>query len=161
VSLIGLLLGPHSKVLALLGHTGAVDTPEDQPPAETSAPIPLYPDGPLREKTWDVEADGPLTQATLEARFAPPARFRVSPSRYPVGSRLKLTAAAGLCFVIRGTCRLRCPEPLLLRPGQYAALPGGDFELRVVGSEPVELIRVFEVNGDTQAPAPAAPPPAD
>lgn len=125
------------------------------------APIPLYPEGPLRERTWDAKADGPLTQETLEAHFAPPARYRVLPSRYPVGSRLKLTAAPGLCFVVRGVCRLRCPEPLLLRPGQYAALPGGDFELRVVGSEPVELIRVFEVRGDVGAPSPVPRPPAE
>ena len=142
-----------------------MDTPEDdaEPAAEAAdsvAPIPLYPEGPLREKTWDAAADGPLNQETLAARFAPPARFRIAPARYPVGCRLKLTAAAGLCFVVRGTCRLRCPEPLLLRPGQYAALPGGDFELRVVGKEPVELIRVFEVDGNTQAPAPP-PPSAD
>lgn len=157
-----------------------MDTPEDEPTplvlepgdappeavegadadaGEEREPIPLYPDGPLREKTWDEAKDGPLSQETLEERFAPPARFRVAPSRYPVGARLHLTSAPGLCFVVKGTCRLRCPEPLLLKPGQYAALPGGDFELRVVGSEPVELIRVFEVKGNTQAPAPAAPPP--
>lgn len=138
-----------------------MDTPEDDPAPEAAPPIPLYPDGPLREETWDPEADGPLTLAVLEARFAPPSRFRITPGRYPAGSRLKLSAAPGLCFVLRGTCRIRCPEPLLLRPGQYAALPGGDFELRVVGAEPVELIRVFEVDGDAQAPAPAAPTPPD
>jgi quercetin dioxygenase-like cupin family protein len=97
-------------------------------------------------QNWDHSEWGPASLETIRLLHRPGERFRVSPGRYDPGESFPEAARAGRRYVLAGSCSFtKGGEVWELRAGEFADLPGGQFEFRVLGDSPVELVSVWEL----------------
>ncbi len=136
------------------------DLPENETETPEAAPVPLHLGAFLEAHDWDQETYGVLCEAALRSKYQPPERFVFQSTRFPVGAKFKGVAKQGLCFVVRGMCRYRFHDVVLIRANQYAELPEGEYEFQVVGPMPLEILRVFEAPRE-KPKSPAALPPSE
>ena len=93
---------------------------------------------------WDYDRLGPLSLEAVRALHQPAERFRVTPSRYPAGTAFAGTARVGRRYILAGACVFTLGEGTWeLHAGDIVDLPEGDYQFRVLGGEPVELVTVW------------------
>lgn len=97
-------------------------------------------------QTWDHTHWGSPSLEAIRAMHQPSDRFRISPSRYKPGTAFGFAARAGRKYILTGACAITFGElKWELQAGDVVDLPAGKFDFRVLGSESVELISVWEL----------------
>jgi hypothetical protein len=95
---------------------------------------------------WDFDRWGPPSVEAIRALHQPASRYRISPASYLAGTAFGGTARAGRKYVLAGACAFIVgPSTWELQAGDFADIPEGEYLLRVLGSEPVELVSVWEL----------------
>jgi mannose-6-phosphate isomerase-like protein (cupin superfamily) len=95
---------------------------------------------------WRHDYGQGLDLSRLRERYSPPDRFRVSEYVYPTGTETTSSMLAGKCFVLAGTLVFEFPTfEVTVRQGEFADLPQGTHQLRVVGEQDAKLIFVWEI----------------
>lgn len=99
---------------------------------------------------WDEAKDGPLTIEAVRRLFTPPERYRISEYRYPQGTKFNGNMRPGIVYTLEGECEYRFPSAAVhLRCGQYAKLPGGDYEVEALGSGELVVVLAWQVPFET------------
>ena len=101
----------------------------------------------IKVERWDVAAYGVLSEAAIRKLYTPPKNYRISPDRIPANTNFHGSTLAGQIYIIQGSCGLLFDEhdPVVLSAGDIARFPEGDYEMYVLGSEEVHLVRVWEL----------------
>lgn len=113
-------------------------------------------------QTWDYSNwDAPSLEA-IRSLHRPGERFRISPDHYDAGESFSTISRAGRRYVLAGSCSFtKGGSTWELHIGEFVDLPEGQFEFRVVGASPVELVSVWALPPEfweTGSPEQAAPP---
>ncbi|WP_020467830.1 hypothetical protein [Zavarzinella formosa] len=97
-------------------------------------------------QSWDYPSHGPLSLEAVRRVHRPGERFRISPARHHPGESFSEISRAGRRYVLAGSCSFTQGNFVWeLRAGQFADLPEGPFEFRVLDAGPAELVRVWEL----------------
>lgn len=88
---------------------------------------------------WD-PGQGELTISSLRERFSPPEDFRVSPMRYPPGTKFCGTARRGTLYVLQGQCEFAGNA---ISAGEFLEHGDLQYSFEVVGNEECEIVHVF------------------
>lgn len=84
--------------------------------------------------------------ATLQTKFSPPEKYRVSEYKYLAGENCGGSMLAGKCFVLQGEVTYHYDHyDIHLFEGEVAELPQGRFTLTAGQESAVELILVWEI----------------
>jgi mannose-6-phosphate isomerase-like protein (cupin superfamily) len=95
---------------------------------------------------WDFERQGPLRLEAIRLLYPPAQDYRISPSRYPAGMSFSGAARAGRWYVLAGACAIEVGSSSWeLQAGDIADIPAGGYRFRALGSDGVELVRVWEL----------------
>lgn len=100
-----------------------------------------------RIERWDIRADGPLTEASLQRKIER-LGFEVTTRTYPAGVALTTTAdpRQGIEGVVRGLVKLTVDgEPAILTAGDIAFVPAGAVRrVEVIGTSTALCLEAFQ-----------------
>jgi|SRR5882672_8033581 len=95
--------------------------------------------------TIEASFENAPSEYTVRSHYDP-AQYRVSKFVYPKDTCFPGTMQPGKCFVIEGKCGYRFEGfSTTLMAGQYADLPGGDYEFRTIGDVSAEIVLVWSL----------------
>ena|SRR5215469_6424961 len=95
---------------------------------------------------WNVLCDESISIEAIRSLHTPPSRFRISPSKFPVGTAFPGGSIAGRIYVLSGRCSRTVGDwRVELAPATFADFPAGGYEFQVLGDEAVELVNVYEL----------------
>ena len=95
---------------------------------------------------WEVDEMGSLCLESIHKIHQPSERFRVSPTQYPAGYKFSGIARAGRKYVLAGAFSITVgTSEWELQAGDIADLPEGEYQFRVMGSDPVNFVSVWEL----------------
>jgi hypothetical protein len=101
---------------------------------------------PIVVREWDVAVDGPLSEASIRAKFVPSSHFRITRVRYPANTKSRGTMRSGLCFVLGGKCRFEFSlDSATLHRGEIGELPEGSYSLEALGRDDLEIVLCWEL----------------
>jgi glyoxylate utilization-related uncharacterized protein len=96
-------------------------------------------------RRWD-QALGAMSLDAIRALHQPECDYRVSWNSHPAQTETSGTSRARCFYVLSGECEVAAGDTQWrLSAGEYADLPQGDYQLRVIGSNPLEFVSVWEV----------------
>jgi len=103
-------------------------------------------------RDWDISVYGKISEAKVRVLHRPLEHFRISRSVYSAGEDDGGSMRACICYVLRGACSYSFgPEELIeIHESQFAHLPEGSYEFRVLGEQPIELILVWTPPKESQ-----------
>ncbi len=108
---------------------------------------------------WDFERQGPLHLDAIRLLCLPAENFRISPYRYPAGTIFSGAARAGRWYILAGACAIEVGSSSWeLQAGDIAEIPAGEYRFRALGSDDVELIRVWLLPSMVRPPQSAGSP---
>jgi quercetin dioxygenase-like cupin family protein len=100
---------------------------------------------------WDFERQGPLRLEAIRLLYLPAENYRVSPARYSASTSFSGAAHAGRWYVLAGACAVEVRSSSWeLQAGDIADIPAGEYHFRALGSDGVELVRVWELPPGSQ-----------
>lgn len=95
---------------------------------------------------WDVATKGSLCLESVRLLHQPPEGFRISSNQYPAGTSFTEASRTSRRYVVSGACSFTIgASAWMLRAGDILRIPKGTYEVRVLGSDPVELVSVWEL----------------
>src|SRR5262245_59449350 len=95
---------------------------------------------------WIELSSQPMSVEAIRKLHVPAAHFRVSPNRYAVGAVFPGTGMAGRIYVLLGRCSKAVGDwRAELTAGTYADFPAGSYEFKVLGTQDVEVVNVWEI----------------
>jgi hypothetical protein len=98
-------------------------------------------------KEWNEEL-GPMDESSIRKLHTPAECYRVSTYSYAPGATFRGAMRPGLCYILQGSCRYDFGFKILLRKGQVARLPGGEYDFAALGDDGVVVTLVWELPFD-------------
>ena len=95
-------------------------------------------------RRWEL-SDGELSEAAPDSRRFDSRAFRVARRTYPSATVFVGRTQACTIFVLRGSCWLRSGGEGNFSPGDILDLDAGEYELKVSGSEDLEICTVWDL----------------
>jgi hypothetical protein len=99
-------------------------------------------------RQWNDALNGALSEEAVRLR-CPAELYRVAVHRYPGLARIAGVRRQGTSYVLRGTCRYVLDAELILRPGDIAELPGGEYSLEVLGDNELLIVECWKLPLDS------------
>lgn len=92
------------------------------------------------------EADGPTSLDEISELYRPASHYALRPNRYPAGASFVAAGKATILHVLSGNCAIGIgPQTFQLEAGASLQVPEGEYTFKVVGHEPVEVVKVFHL----------------
>jgi len=92
--------------------------------------------------SWSRKFDGEPSEKVIRNYFDP-SENKVTKNSYPKNAKFCGSMIAGQCFVLDGACKFSFKDyEVVIRAGEFAHLPKGQYDFEVVGETPVTLVKV-------------------
>lgn len=110
----------------------------------------------IRTERWNERLLGPLSVGAIKRLHVPVEHYRFNSFRCAARTSTQSAGMAARCYVLEGSCTVCFDEDVLLRSGDVADIPAGQYSLSV-GDTDLWIVRVFELPEDCRG-SPAIPP---
>ena len=100
----------------------------------------------MQIKKWNEAEFGRMTTDKIRSLYKPENRFFVRWNKYESEAEFSGASAARVFYLLRGSCEVKIADEIFhIRAGEYVDLPKGEYDFKVIGNVPVELVSVWEL----------------